>query len=596
MKNLDYNGEQDGKGSLLSIVLITVIIAGFFLVWSFFFAPKQEPNQKLNQNTSIETASNEATNQTLDKGSENATSKESITKDKTQISKTVSSQKTQAEIKNIYLSNKNIKIGFSTLGAVIIDAKVRIHDELFSGNIEEKSTVHRTGETYFKQKNNDLELEENQQKVYSVLEQKENTVIFQFVEDGIVYQKKYQLLKDYQVKLSINVFNKDSSQVANPVQNVLLVNGSGIGVTNEQSNDTFNQVMLSKFYNDELEETLKVGFLAIFSRPKPLEKLVNEFPLNWVSLDNRFFARILKAPNNQKTVFVRKAKVDSSYDYIAAQQFSTKNEVNATFYYLPKSRNLMDYFYNKNKDAFYHLFHQYNITRILSTLMYKLLIFINSFIDSFGWSIILLTLIVKLMVLPLTNKSMKSMKKMAELAPQINAIKQQNKKNPQKVQLETMALYKKNKVNPISGCLPILLTIPIFISLYSLFQNMVELKGISFYWIEDLAISESIFRFSFSLPLIGNDIHLLPIVMTLTSLAQSLLTPSQKPVQSNNEDSIAASQQKIAGMMKYYMPVMFLFISWNMPSALVLYWSCQNIFSLIQTVVINKNNYKLFKK
>lgn len=595
MKNLNYNGEEENKSSFLSILLITLLISGFFMVWSLFFAPKNSPKSSgQKQVTNIEKTNQSGSHQSdfnNQKTLEGNNSAQKYSNKKSSFNPT--------EVKTIFISNKNMKIGFSTKGAVIIDSRVRIYGDLFSGNLEEKSILHQTGETHFKKSNNlDLTKEE---KNYSIQKKGKDFVTFWYFSEAenLIYEKKYQLQENYQVKLKVNVFKKADGKVVkenHSIQNILLVNGSNIGQTNQESNSAFDQVMLSKFYNDEMEETLKVGFLAIFSKPKPVEREINEFPLRWISLDNRFFARILKAPNNQKTLFIRKAKADNTYDYIAAQQFSAKNEVNATFYYLPKSRNLMDTFYRQTKDEFFHLFHQYNITRILSTIMYKLLMFINSVIDNFGWSIILLTIIVKLMVLPLTNKSMKSMKKMAELAPQINAIKQQNKKNPQKVQLETMALYKKNKVNPISGCLPILLTIPIFISLYSLFQNMVELQRQSFYWIEDLAVSESIFQFSFSLPLMGDKIHLLPIVMTVTSLAQGLLTPSQKPIQTNNEDSIAASQQKIAGMMKYYMPVMFLFISWNMPSALVLYWSCQNIFSLIQTIIINKNNYKLTKK
>ncbi|MBN1521292.1 MAG: membrane protein insertase YidC [Candidatus Aureabacteria bacterium] len=185
---------------------------------------------------------------------------------------------------------------------------------------------------------------------------------------------------------------------------------------------------------------------------------------------------------------------------------------------------------------------------------------------NYGICIIIITIIVKIILYPLTHSSMKSMKRMKDLQPHMEAIREQYKDDPQRMNREVLALYKKHKVNPVGGCFPIFLQLPIFIALFKTLNNAVELKGASFLWIKDLSAPDTIFMIG-SFP-----VNVLPLIMGLTQFI------SQKQT---------VTDQKQAQMM-YFMTVFFMFIFYNMPSGLVLYWLISNVLSIIQQGMINK--------
>jgi YidC/Oxa1 family membrane protein insertase len=157
---------------------------------------------------------------------------------------------------------------------------------------------------------------------------------------------------------------------------------------------------------------------------------------------------------------------------------------------------------------------------------------------------------------------MRSMKEMQALQPRIEALRKVYKDNPQKLNKEMMALYKEHKVNPFGGCLPLLLQMPVFFALYQVMMRSIALKGESFLWIKDLAEPDRLFILPFSLPVFGNEVNILPLLMTgLMFLQQKFsFVPSS---------GSSADQQKI---MMIVMPLMFGLIFYHMPSGLVLYW------------------------
>ena len=200
-------------------------------------------------------------------------------------------------------------------------------------------------------------------------------------------------------------------------------------------------------------------------------------------------------------------------------------------------------------------------------------------IPNWGVSIILVTLVTKIVFLPLTFKSSDSMARMASLNPKIAELRAKYKDKPERMNQEMAALYKKEKVNPLSGCLPLLLQIPIFFSLYNLFNSHFELRGAMFIpgWIPDLSVAESVYDLPFSF--LGIDaIRLLPLIMLATQFLSSKLT--QPP-----STDASGSQMKL---LNYAMPVVFLFMLYNMPSGLTLYWTVQNLLSIVQQVYINR--------
>ncbi|MDD5698702.1 MAG: membrane protein insertase YidC [Victivallaceae bacterium] len=193
------------------------------------------------------------------------------------------------------------------------------------------------------------------------------------------------------------------------------------------------------------------------------------------------------------------------------------------------------------------------------------LIFLKGICGSYGWSIIIITVIVRLLFWPITQKANKSMKRMQKLQPQMKEIREKYKNDPQTMNAKVMELYRREKVNPLGGCLPILLQIPVFIALYSTLNGAVELRQVSFWWIQDLAKPDTVAT------VFGLAINPLIIVMTALMVLQQHLTPA----------AMDPMQQK----MMMLMPVMMLFMLYNLPAGLTLYWTVSQILAIIQLVL-----------
>jgi YidC/Oxa1 family membrane protein insertase len=216
----------------------------------------------------------------------------------------------------------------------------------------------------------------------------------------------------------------------------------------------------------------------------------------------------------------------------------------------------------------------------LADLFKYVLDFFYFLIPNYGIAIILLTLLTKIVFLPLTFRSSESMAKMAALNPKMAEIRAQMKDKPEKMNQAIAELYKREKVNPLSGCLPLLLQIPVFFALYNLLNSHFELRGAMFIpgWIPDLSAPESVWTFPSPIPLLGTGLHILPIIMLGTQILSSKFTqPTGSPQQSG-------MQQKL---LMYALPIVFFFILYEMPSGLVLYWTVQNVLSTAQQLYIN---------
>ena len=183
---------------------------------------------------------------------------------------------------------------------------------------------------------------------------------------------------------------------------------------------------------------------------------------------------------------------------------------------------------------------------------------------SWGWAIVLLTCLIKLITWPLTSVQMKAAKKMQKFAKPMQDLRAKYKDNPEKMQKELMKLYTENKINPFAGCLPILVQMPIFFGLYTAFQTTVELRLHSFLWIQDLSAPDTIFH------LAGFPVNPLPILMGLTMWQSMRMTPNP---------SADSSQKTIFLMMTLLFPV----ICYPMPAALTLYMTIQNLLTILQT-------------
>jgi YidC/Oxa1 family membrane protein insertase len=194
---------------------------------------------------------------------------------------------------------------------------------------------------------------------------------------------------------------------------------------------------------------------------------------------------------------------------------------------------------------------------------------LHSGLGNFGWAIISITIIMRLSIWPITAKGTRAMKKMSKLAPMMQEIKEKHSKNPQKIQKETMKLYKDYGVNPIGGCLPLLLQMPIFIGYFAMLRSAVELRHEGWIgWVNDLSLPDSVGE----VPGLGISINILPLLMGITMMFQMRMTPQA-----------AGPNQKQMQIIMSIMPIFITVICYNFASALALYWTAGNIFSIGQT-------------
>ena len=233
-----------------------------------------------------------------------------------------------------------------------------------------------------------------------------------------------------------------------------------------------------------------------------------------------------------------------------------KIETEARFYSGPQEE--------KNLEDLYpglELVKDYGWLTILAKPLYWLLYKINANLDNWGWSIVALVVLLKIAFFWLNAQAYKSMAKMKAINPKIMEMRERLKDKPQQIQMEMMKIYKEEKVNPMGGCLPIMVQIPVFIALYWVLLSTVEMRNTPWIaWINDLSSPDPYF--------------ILPLLMTLTSLMQTWLNPTPP-------DPIQAK-------MMWIMPLAFSVMFFFFPAGLVLYWLTNNILSISQQWLINK--------
>ena len=338
-----------------------------------------------------------------------------------------------------------------------------------------------------------------------------------------------------------------------------------------KKNNQYNQTVLSFCQNGKMKKVSSGPKIAGKYRDMGLST-----DYEWVSLANRYFVVSLIAFDRQalkRPVF----GVDDSTYSIAFNQKTRevlrKDQEMKFVYYAytgPKDRDIFREYKKRFSDAYGLVsFEQAMgfspIIGPISNLLLDALDFFRKFLPSYGWAILLLTLLIKLVFLPLSYKQYESMGKMKDLQPHLTALKEQYKNDPQRLNQETMAIYKKYKINPLGGCLPMLIQIPVFFAFYDLLSKSIQLRGSAFYWIKDLANPDTVAWIS-TFP-----INILPILMAGSMFVQQLLSTGDP------------QQKKIMA----FMPLIFLFIFWNLPSGLTLYWTCQNILSIGEQLLIN---------
>jgi len=346
---------------------------------------------------------------------------------------------------------------------------------------------------------------------------------------------------------------------------------SGLKYTEKNIKEDIRNSIAYVFTEGGDKESLKLPEKPNVS--KQLDPIEGE--IAWVGVRTKYFASIVLPGTGDNDLTARVTGVTRPYDGKNVQKiYSTKlgMRISDTDRYKKDFKvyiGPMDYDIIKQYHSGFDKIMGYGpaIIRPFAKLTLRAFKFLHSFIPNYGVVLIIFAILVKLIVFPLTRKSYTSMREMQKIQPMITELKEKYSKDPQRLNKETMKLYKEHGVNPLSGCLPMLLQMPLLWSVFLVFRNTIQLRQASFMlWINDLSSPDTITNLPFSLPMLGSELHVIPLIMGVTMLFQQKMTmtdPKQKA-------------------MLYFMPLFLTVLFYNFPSGLNIYYTLFNIFTIVQ--------------
>ncbi len=336
--------------------------------------------------------------------------------------------------------------------------------------------------------------------------------------------------------------------------------------------------------SDELIVLVNNEIEKVTSLPKQTEQFAGQ--INWFGLNDKYFL-VAVIPEIGGNSAINYSSLNSN-QILNAKYFYPRNIIkpgntNTTKWktYLgpkePKNLNVVGYGLNEAIN--------WGWLGILAKIALKFLKILNSVLHNYGLSIIAITVILRVLFLPLTLKSMRSMKlmqaKMQAIKPKVEALKEKYKDDKTKQNAELMKLYSSHGVNPLSslgGCFPLLLQLPVFIALYDVLLYSIDLRQSSFLWINDLAEPEHLFN----IPIFGEyelPFRILPLLMGVSWFISQKMTPQTAP---------GSESMELQMKMMQFMPIIFTVMFWSLPSGLILYWTVSNILSIFQQIYINR--------
>lgn len=549
------------------MMLVFVLIFGFMIV-TMYFIPKNNVQQ-------VQQAA--ATNTVATAGSTNTVLKDEMAYNLKKDLNFVSSG-----------PRTNLTVSYSNLMTLTVDTYGgRLSQVFINGKWNRKKTPisivnpaleYKTGDLVFGYMDTMASI--TNRPVYGVKEISSNSItlsaIFNYKNTPLRVTKTYTVIENYQFTENIEIRNL----TAQPVK--IDFGGSSFAVVSsfeffpKDAVNSSNPLTDKYFDGNELKQGLTGGFLKARDRVSAVKNP------KWLSLEDNYFMAVMKPEFGDYTGKYIIAKEDKSYSQIAfgaelPSIFLDRNEAKnfkISYYAGPKKEAILgkaDKTYTKVFDWFV-LFNW--LMKPIEWGTTILMDFLGSFIANAGLVIILLSLLIKLALMPLSTKAAVSVKRMNLLQPKIKNLQERYKDDPKSLNEKTAELYKKEGVNPLGGCFPMLLQIPVFFALYRVLSTSVELKGAAFLWIKDLTQPDTLF--TMSIPFLPTQFNLLPLIMTAIQIVQMRLQAMK---------GMGNAQQN--ALNTYLMPVIFLFLFWNMPSGLVLYWTVQNIFTIIEQEIVN---------
>ncbi|WP_025270748.1 membrane protein insertase YidC [Hippea sp. KM1] len=498
----DHNNE---KRALMAILVVTILITAY----TYFFLPKQQPPEQSSNATK--------------------TTKQQIE----QVNKKTPKPKTENE-HFITIETDNYILKISSLNGAIKELLLKKYS-INKSNVQlvKSSGYYNTLETVFADKNI-----EKMEETMPYKANKEFVRLSRQNSTSTVTLKKtngtYTIIKTFEFKDGVYAFDFKVE---------VLKDGKPI--------DTDFSVYAGPDLGDlQKEKYSHLGAVALVDNDKIRtdKKIKPDEDIHWIALESKYFClAFLPAESNSLLAGYTKLN-DGHYVYV-----NLKTPAKLKIYAGPKSKETIQAVDHKLDRII-----RFGMFGFIGKPLLYVLNWLYSIFGNYGVAIIVLTFLIRLIFYPLSFKSYKSMKEMAKLQPKLKELQAKYKGKPDQLNKATMELYRKHKVNPFGGCLPIIIQIPVFFALYNVLLNAIELRGAPFVlWITDLSSKDPY--------------YVLPILMGLTMYVQQKLTPATGD----------PTQQKI--MM--FMPLIFTFMFMGFPSGLVLYWATNNLLTIAQQFI-----------
>jgi YidC/Oxa1 family membrane protein insertase len=420
---------------------------------------------------------------------------------------------------------------------------------------------------------------------YSIEQQTADSITFVFnTGDGLALRRTYSLAQSgsaqdpYIIRHSTTFNNQAAAPQA--LSTIYLNLGTARAISEKQQPAFLNV----GYFEDGEAEFIAInkltggkGFLGMGASAS-VEEIEQSVSSEWASVKNQFYAAVLTSETKGRDLFVYQVEAPEAEDgtrgrpgisgsvgyEVGTVGAGAAKTLDFDFYVGPKEFKRLQAMGNQQDEVM-----QFGFLSFISKLLLSFMYGIHSLGASWGWSIVIMTICIKTLFWPLSAKASRSQKRMAKIQGPMAELKEKYKDNPQKLQQETLKVFKENQVNPVAGCLPMLVQMPIFLGLFYMLRSASELRHESFLWVTDLSMPDTLTYIA------GYPLNVLPLIMGLTMFLQMRMMPVSPTAD--------PAQQKIFK----FLPFIFLIFLYNFSSGLVLYWTVQNLLTILQQKIIN---------
>lgn len=557
------------KNQAIGLTIIFLLLIGYF---SYFAPEKKQPAPAAQENQTTQKPDKATQESTPDKPDKEAADK---AKDSTGLANKYGpfAAKAKGNEKTLTLENKDIKVFLSNKGGRVKKVRLKNYYTADDNPLYIFTPDNNKFSITAPLKEKDVNISEL---IYKTSRSRsEDTTIVRFKLDagrGKHIEHVYKLPpKGFQLDYNIKFEGMQPLMKSSPL--VIDWKTDLINVESDIS-DNRDRTYLNYYFTDD--ELTQLG-----GRTDDTEEENTQKPLKWVTYKQKFFS-IGMIAHNQFNGGQFKSTVNPD-DTSIVKTFSSKinipeddvHEGNAgfTFYYGPNKYPIVKKVTTGFKENVYLGWPVINI--INRFVIVPVFTFLENFISNYGIIILILVLIIKLVLFPLSYKSYYSMAKMRLLKPELDELKSQYGDDMKGMQQEQMKLFQKVGVSPFAGCIPILLQMPILIAMFNFFPNSIELRRESFLWADDLSTYDSIMSLPFSIPFYGDHVSLFTLLMTGSTILYTYY---------NNQMNATATGPMIT--MSYLMPLVFMFVLNNLPAALSYYYFVSNVITIGQQLII----------